>query len=590
MNAFRCAVGCATVAVNFLVPAAGAMLSTGADAAPAAAAPVSMRARHVPAVVANGLVAPTGEVDLRQRLQLSLELPLRNRDELKKLMHDLYDPKSPLFHQYLSVAQFTDRFGPTPSDYDAVVAWARKSGLKVTNQAPNRHLVAVEGTTSVVNAAFNVHMTNYRHPTENRTFFAPDREPVPVGLAVPLARVAGMDNVTLPRFMASQKPSGPVGAAAAANTPVASVNGSGPFGQYLPSDMRKAYYGTGPLTGAGQSIAIFSFDGYLASDLQLYYSRTGMSTNVPVVNRLVNGYDGVCRKVTNPTSSVCEDGEQILDIVNAIGMAPGITQILFYEGNSPEWVLNQIAVDNIAKSISSSWSWSAAHQEDYWDDYYIEYYVQGQTYLNATGDFGAYNSGPTTFYDTFMYPETNEYITQVGGTVLTTNGAGGAWTGESAWSRSGGGYVGVPAIPGYQDQTGVIFPANHGDSCCRNSPDIAAEADFDNVTVNNGVFSTGWGGTSFAAPRWAGIIAMANQQAVAQGTGTVGFINPLLYSLGVERSLAFHDITSGSSVAGSSLTQGTVGTLHGYDAVSGYDLVTGWGSPNGAAMINALTN
>ncbi len=80
--------------------------------------------------------------------------------------------------------------------------------------------------------------------------------------------------------------------------PVANVaKGSGPSGEYLPSDMRAAYYGNGPLTGAGQSIGIFSFDGYLASDVQLYYSTTGMSSTVPITNVLVGGFSGACTTV-----------------------------------------------------------------------------------------------------------------------------------------------------------------------------------------------------------------------------------------------------------------------------------------------------
>src|SRR6202042_1184215 len=87
--------------------------------------------------------------------------------------------------------------------------------------------------------------------------------------------------------------------------------GSGPSGEYLPSDMRAAYYGKGPLTGAGQTIGILSFDGYLARDVQLYYSQTGMSTNVPIKNVLVAGFNGACTAAGSTTSSTCDDGEQV---------------------------------------------------------------------------------------------------------------------------------------------------------------------------------------------------------------------------------------------------------------------------------------
>ena len=70
--------------------------------------------------------------------------------------------------------------------------------------------------------------------------------------------------------------------------------------------------------------------------------------------------------------------------------------------------------------------------------------------------------------------------------------------------------------------------------------------------------------------------AMANQQSIANGGSTLGFLNPALYAIGVGSNYDsdFHDITSGNNGK--------------YNAVIGYDLVTGWGSPNGPNLIDAL--
>ncbi len=130
----------------------------------------------------------------------------------------------------------------------------------------------------------------------------------------------------------------------------------------------------------------------------------------------------------------------------------------------------------------------------------------------------------------------------------------------------------------------MITSTNKGSTTLRNDPDISAEANFDNPTVSNGKFETGYGGTSFAAPRWAGLLALANQKSVAGGKGTLGFVNTAIYSLGLGagHSSQFHDITSGSNPP-------QAGSGAGFKAVAGFDLVTGWGSPQGAALINALT-
>jgi xanthomonalisin len=102
------------------------------------------------------------------------------------------------------------------------------------------------------------------------------------------------------------------------------------------------------------------------------------------------------------------------------------------------------------------------------------------------------------------------------------------------------------------------------------------EANNDNYYCEMGVCESGGGGTSYAAPRWAAFMALVNEQAVAAGQSTVGFVNPALYSLGEGSNFSsdYHDIASGSN-----------GT---YSAVSGYDLVTGWGSPKRQSLIDAL--
>jgi subtilase family serine protease len=524
----------------------------------------AMLAPHLPDAVANGKAAMMSTVELQQRLKLAIQLPLRNQAELTRLLHDLYDPKSPNFHKYISVSGFTERFGATAGDYNTVVAWAKANALTVTATTPNRRLVAVEGAVDTVNRAFHVKVCNYRHPTEERAFYSPDREPTTVGLSVPLLQITGMNNYVLPHPMLRHKE-------AAAN-----FVGSGPSGEYLPSDMRAAYYGNGPLTGAGQSIGIFSFDGYLASDVRLYYSKTGMSSTVPIRNVLVGGFSGACTAVSSPTSSACDDGEQVLDIVNAIGMAPGIKQILFYEGSSDTEILNRMATDNVAKVLSSSWGWNPADAASD-DPIFQEFAAQGQSFVNASGDDGEFNSS------TYFFPGVDPYVTEVGGTELTTTGPGGAWSTESGWPQSGGGYVNGTPIPSWQQLTSVINSSNRGSTTLRNSPDVAAEANFDNPTVINGRFVTSYGGTSFAAPRWAGFLALVNQQSVANGRGTVGFINPALYNVGISSSYsrAFHDISSGSNPP-------AVGDGRGFNAVPGYDLVTGWGSPAGVGLINQL--
>ena len=533
----------------------------------------TLRVRHIPDVVRNGRASAVGQLETEHPLHLVINLPLRNEDALDTLLQQIYDPQSPNFHHFLSSQQFTDSFSPSQEDYDTVVAWAKAKGLQVTATTGNRRLVEVDAPVGAINRAFNVVLKTYHDNQNARTFHAPDREPT-VDLAVPLLAISGLDDANPPHTHLKKREADvrPSGTIVENLNPTPNAGGSAPGGYFLPSDMRAAYYGSGPLDGSGQTVAIFSFDDYIVNDLNVFYTHSGMTTTVPVVNVHVNGYNTPCFGFTSTgmiDHTTCFDAEQILDIVNVQGMAPGLTQVLFYVGGSASAVLNQIAIDNTASVISSSWGGGDFGSGS--DFYFKEFQAQGQTYFNATGDSGQFNSS------TYDPPSVDPNITQVGGTDLVTMGAGGPWSSETGWSDSGGGYFAGTAIPSWQQLAGVINSSNQGSTSLRNAPDVAAEGNFDNPTVNNGSYANGYGGTSFAAPRWAGYLALANQQAALNGNGRIGFLNPTIYNIGVGSNYTnnFHDITSGNN---------------GFNAVAGYDLVTGWGSPNGAALINTLAS
>jgi kumamolisin len=171
----------------------------------------------------------------------------------------------------------------------------------------------------------------------------------------------------------------------------------------------------------------------------------------------------------------------------------------------------------------------------------------------------------------------SQYVICVGGTDLTTKGAGKGWASETVWTDGGGGISpdDVP-IPSWQKLKGVITKANEGSKKYRNGPDVTANANtsFYACSDQSGC-SGGWGGTSFASPMWAGYLALANQQAAANGDNPPGFINPTIYPLGLGSGYHtdFHDIIYGSN---------------GFPATKGYDLASGWGSPNTDGLINAL--
>ena len=499
----------------------------------------------VPAVVTAHAMARVGTPDPGQEIHLAIILPMRNLASLKALIAQIYDPKNPQYRHYLSVSEFADRFGPTPFDYQKAIAYFSGTGLRITGTSENRYLIDAVGSMRDVERVFHVKMGLYRHPSENRTFYSPDREPT-VDVDVPLLAVEGLDNFELPKPRLVHNDA----------APRLGLTGSGPQGYYIPSDIRAAYYDKTALTGAGQTLGLMELEGYNLSDVKMLFAKVHQPLNPKVMAISTDGSATDC-------TGKCDDGEQVLDIEYAIGMAPNLKKVEVYVGSATS-VLNKMASRNTSAQLSTSWGWNEHFTSN--DPLFLEMAAQGQTFLTASGD-------DITLKDSMPWPEEDANLTSVGGTDLVTQGAGGAWKSEVAWKDSASGPALDKNITIAPYQLPFINAKNGGSKKLRNVSDISGDADFDNYICANGRCNGGWGGTSFASPIWAGFVALANERAAQLNKGRVGFLNPALYGV-IGNSTAFHDET-----------QGTSGK---FSAVRGYDLVTGLGSPNGNVLIQKL--
>ena len=514
---------------------------------------------HIPPEVSG--LRPSGDLDPETNLQLSIGLPLRNTEALTNLLEALYDPSSPQHRQFLTPEQFTERFGPTAQDYQAVMQFVAMNGLQTTATHSNRLLLNVSGPVRNIEKAFGLRLKTYKHPRENRSFYAPDVNPS-IPAHVPILHIGGLNNFTLPHPIALHKKPLIAGAQAVANA------GSGPSGNYIGKDFRAAYAPGVTLNGAGQTLALVQFDGYYPADITQYASKAGLP-GVPLQNVLLDGFNGV------PGDN---NDEVALDIEMAISMAPGLSKIIVYEAGpygSGNDILNRIAMDNQAKQISASWGFGTTPTTT---QILQQFAAQGQTYFNASGDSDAYTG-------TISPPSDNPYLTAVGGTTLSTAAPGGPWSSERVWNWGGGqgssgGISTYWSIPKWQQ--GIDLTASGGSAMRRNIPDVAMVADDIYVISSNGKASA-VGGTSCASPLWAAFIALVNQQAAGNGKPPVGFLNPTIYALGKSSDYqgALHDITLGDNTSPSSPA--------GFYAVGGYDLCTGWGTPVGQALINKLS-
>ncbi len=140
--------------------------------------------RHVRDAVRSGAAQSVGRLPSSQIMSLNIVLPLGDPAGLETFLSQVYDPGSPLFHQFVTPAEFTAKFGPSQAQYDAVVQFAVSNGFTVTGGSRDAMDVQVKGPVSAVESAFHVQLLTYQHPTENRIFYAPDTEPT-TDLSVP---------------------------------------------------------------------------------------------------------------------------------------------------------------------------------------------------------------------------------------------------------------------------------------------------------------------------------------------------------------------------------------------------------------------
>jgi subtilase family serine protease len=519
------------------VPILASVLLAGtahASAEPLVAVPQNVN----PAVAHSTRV---GDVAGQQRMSLAVSLKLHDEAGLQRFLAQVSDKHSALYRHYLTPAEFTAKYGPTQADVAKVTAFLKAGGLTVSRVSGNRQVVDVTGSAAQVEKAFGTTISNYTQGAKH--FYANDSAPaMPAAVASVVQGVAGLDNHAARHTFNTKK------AGATSVKPHATAGG------YGPSDLQGAY-DTGSLgSGSGQSVALWEFDGYQTSNISAYDSQFGINASTPQTVSV----DGA-----NYDSSPGQgQGEVELDIEIVQAMANAANTFVYEAPNSDAGQIdmaNQIATDKKVSVTSISWGLceasTAAATITSTDNALQQGAAEGISFYSASGDSGSDDCGDgTTGVD---YPASDPNVSGVGGTTLSASG--GTYGGETAWSGSGGGTSNTFSTPSWQTGSGGK----------RTVPDVSSDAD---PNTGYAVYSAGawqvYGGTSCAAPMWAGFTALYD----AKAGKSLGNPNPALY--GVTSGSAFHDITSGSNGA--------------YNAGPGYDQVTGLGSYDGAALAGVL--
>ncbi len=545
-------------------------------------APYVLTSQTVPLVSRARLL---GAASAQQQLNLSIGLQLRNQQELHMLLSDMYDPHSPMYHRFLTPQQFVDEFGPTADQQQQVIDYVRQAGLHITHIASNGLLIDASATVAQAEAAFHVSIKTYQ--LGSKVFYANTTPPIiPGSLASLIASIGGLDNsVQMHPLSHLVNPRHGKPKPALGNKPHSTLAQphAGPGGGYAPADLNGAYDAT-PLLQAGiqgnnQTVAVFELDGYPSSDVTQYFQTYNLG-NPSITNVLVDGFDG---------SAGSGAIEVDLDIEVVAAMAPKAAQIVYEGPNTTQGVndtYNQIVTDNKAQITTISWGLCEAQSGNAelqtLDNIFSQGASQGIAIYAASGDSGAYDCNDSSL--AVDSPAGDPNITGVGGTNLRLSN--GAYGSESVWSnpsdtrrspRGAGGGGGISSFfnqPSWQTGPGVQNQYSNGK---REVPDVSADADPATgysmycTAAASGCPSSGWitvGGTSGAAPLWAGSTALINEYLQQQQKPRMGFANPVLYGLANAQTQfpPFHDVTSGTNLY--------------YPATAGYDEASGWGSPD----------
>lgn len=576
---------------------------------------------------AQDLGAVDGATPL-QSMTLVFNRSAQQQADLDALLAAQQDPSSPQYHQWLTPAAFGARFGMADADLAKAQAWLQSQGFTVDAVSPSRNSITFSGSAAAVASAFGAPL--HRYSVGGAAHMAPSAD-----LTVPSALAGVVADV---RNLSDFRPRPRVRYASAARPNFTSSQTGNHF--LTPGDIAtiydiKAAYSAG-YNGSGQSIAIMGQSGVLSADITAFQTAIGQTAKAPTLLLVPNtgastlfGGDESESDLDLEYATGIAPGATIYFVYVGANTTASVFDSLTYAIQNRVASIINISYGECEPLLGQSQynSLTATLQQAA---------AQGQTVISAAGDEGSTDcygtSGITTAQAQQLsvdFPSSSQYVTGVGGTefpsadVTASTGTNTFWTGgssdvissaisyipEQVWNddtasdpsapiSAGGGGVSIftsrPAwqagVPGIPSGSMRLVPdialdssPNHA-SYAYCSSDTSAWASGQSASCTSGLRDsasqdlTVAGGTSFAAPIFAGMVAIVNQ---ARGYTAQGLVNPTLYTLASNSATyaaAFHDITSGGNYCNIGVTYCAASTSTSFAAATGYDEATGLGS------------
>jgi len=573
-------------------------------------------------------VAPAGK--RLESMSLRFSMTPAQQADLTQLLADQLNPSSASYHQWLTPEQFGARFGLSSADLAKVSAWLTSQGFTITGTARSSNYITFSGTVAQAQQAFGTsihslsvdgeqHISNMTDPT------------LPAAVANVVTAITGLNDFR-PKPKLRARNSSPIDP----SQPLYTQTINGVTSHYIaPADLYTIYdfnpllTATTPINGSGVTIAVmgatFLNTSNTLPDPDIAQFRT--AAGLPAIKlTLVSAGD-----TANTGFSQSDVDEAHLDLEWSGAAAPGANILFVYGFDVFADSLTYAITNKVAPIVTISYGGCESELGSALvgslNMLLAQANAQGQTVISSSGDAGATDCDTTGLATEGLnvdFPSSSPYATSAGGTMFSgdvntpanywssTNGtaggsalsyipevpwnettvSGGLTPGGTGGGAGGGGASAVFSKPSWQTGTGVPNDSS------RDVPDISlnAAAMHDGYLVcsegdglgetpcTSGFLSSNgqpnvFGGTSFVAPTFAGILALVEQKL---GTGGLGNIGPILYGFlnGPTYGSVFHDITSGSNSV--PCTQGTSncpnGGSIGYTAGTGYDQASGLGS------------
>jgi subtilase family serine protease len=548
-------------------------------------------------VVVAGLTRlPATDVVVNQSLTTSFDLALTQTHQraLHAFITSLSDTSSANFHHFLTPSQYARAYGATAKTVDDVRNYLEGYGLKVGALSKGHNILRVSGTSAAIGRAFDAPVETIRLSDGSLHVHFAAAASLPQALANDVTAVAGLSTVQ-PETTNTSTPhaSAPPTTCSSAGSSTGTTPNS--VGGYTVQQQAQLYglstsWAAGD-TGVGQTIGVYELANFDSGDVNTFFSCYGLSPAIAQIN-----VDG--GPVTADNANNAPD-EATLDVEEAAALAPGAAIEVYQgtqNGNGPTDIYSQMASDNTATIITTSWGICEAQTNGAAvaeQSIFQEMAAQGQTVVAAAGDSGSSDcegtpqpTKPLAVDD----PASQPYVTGVGGLTVSniTPLSQTVWNDNCTSQGCGAGGGGVSTLwsrPSWQVGPGI----NAATATRRMVPDLSVMADPSTGFIQyftgtdtglcNHTCSGGWGaigGTSIGAPLVSALVAVAAQACTTTAGGRLGFINPSLYAMA---STGFTDVTSGNN---------DLYGVGGYTADVGYDMASGLGSPNGAAFLAGL--